>query len=43
MLYLLAAWTGFRRAELASLTKKSFDLQAAIPTVTVGAGYSKRR
>jgi integrase len=41
MLYAVAAYTGFRAAELASLTPESFDLNAA--TVTVEASYSKRR
>ena len=43
MLYLLAAWTGFRRGELGSLTLRSFNLDSATPTVTVEAGYSKHR
>ncbi|GAB4160421.1 MAG: hypothetical protein Tsb009_37740 [Planctomycetaceae bacterium] len=43
MLYLLAAWTGFRRSELASLMRQSFDLESVTPTITVAAGYSKRR
>ena len=43
MLYILAAWTGYRREELASLTLKSFDLDGDPPTVQVKAGYSKRR
>jgi integrase len=43
MLYTLAANTGFRAGELASLTPESFDLAAAPPTVTVEAAYSKRR
>lgn len=41
MLYLVAAYTGLRAAELASLTTGSFDLAAG--RVTVLAGYSKRR
>jgi integrase len=43
VLYTLAANTGFRAKELASLAPASFDLDAAPPTVTVGAGYSKHR
>ena len=43
MLYLLAAWTGFRRGELGSLTLRSFDLESPTPTVTVEASYSKHR
>lgn len=41
ILYLLAANTGFRAEELASLKPSSFDLDGQ--TVTVEAGYSKRR
>jgi len=41
ILYTLAAFTGLRASELASLTKSSFDLEAK--TITVEAGYSKRR
>ncbi len=43
ILYRVAIWTGFRAAELRSLTRESFDLQADPPTVTVAAAYSKRR
>ena len=43
MLYRLAAMTGLRAKELSSLTAASFDLIANVPTVTVEAGYSKRR
>jgi len=43
MLYQLAVGTGFRANELRSLTPESFDLDADPPTVTVQAGYSKRR
>ena len=43
MLYRLATMTGLRAAELASLTPASFDLAADMPTVTLEAGYSKRR
>jgi integrase len=42
-LYRVALGTGFRRGELASLTRESFDLSADPPTVTVRAAYSKRR
>lgn len=42
-LYLIAAHTGFRASELASLTPRSFDLKAEQPTITVLAGYSKHR
>ena len=43
MVYRLATGTGFRAAELASLTPASFDLDADPPAVTVKAAYSKRR
>lgn len=42
-LYLLAAYTGLRAAELASLTPASFDFSQTPPIVTVEAAYSKRR
>ena len=43
MMYTLAAWTGFRKGEIGSLTKRSLDLDADPPTATVNACYSKRR
>lgn len=43
MAYLLAAWTGYRRAELASLTMRSFDLECVTPTVTVQARFTRNR
>ncbi len=43
LLYIVAANTGLRAAELASLTAASFDLEAEPPTVTVEAAYSKHR
>jgi integrase len=43
MLYILAAWTGYRRQELASLTRSSFKLNTTPAKVTVTAAYSKRR
>lgn len=44
MLYLLAAWTGFRRGELGSLTLKNFvGLDTDTPIITLNATYSKRR
>ncbi|GDY10681.1 hypothetical protein LBMAG52_41690 [Planctomycetia bacterium] len=43
LLYLVAAFTGLRARELSSLTESSFDLTANPPTMTVEAGYSKRR
>ena len=43
MLYLTAAYTGLRESELASLTLDSLNFDGDPPTVTVEAGYSKRR
>jgi integrase len=43
VLYTLAANTGFRAGELASLSPASFDLDAGQSAVTVEAGYSKHR
>src|SRR5262249_33951400 len=43
MLYFLGANSGLRCAELASLTPESFKLDGDVPSVTVQAGYSKRR
>ncbi len=43
MMYVLAAWTGYRKAEISSLTKRSIRLDSAPPTVTVAAAYSKRK
>ncbi len=42
-IYTLSYMTGLRKGELASLTPKSFDLQAKQPTVTVEAKASKHR
>ena len=42
-LYSVAMTTGFRVAELASLTPSSFDLAAEPATATVEAAYSKNR
>ncbi len=42
-LYRLAAGTGFRANELRTLTPEVFNLDGEPPTVTVKAGYSKRR
>lgn len=42
-LYIVAAFTGLRASELASLTTESVRLDADPPTVTVAAGFSKRR
>ncbi len=43
MMYVLAAWTGYRKTEISSLTKRSLRLDADPPTVTVAAAYSKRK
>jgi integrase len=43
MLYFVAAYTGLRASELASLSPSSFDLTATPPTLTVKAGYSKHK
>ncbi len=43
MLYILAVNTGFRAEEIASLRWNSFDFAADCPSVTIEAGYSKRR
>lgn len=43
MMYTLAAWTGFRKGEIGSLTPRSLDLDAEPPSATVAACYSKRR
>ncbi|MCL2624805.1 MAG: site-specific integrase [Planctomycetaceae bacterium] len=43
MLYMLAAYTGFRKGELGSLTRRSFRLDCEPCTVTIQAPYSKRR
>ncbi len=43
MLYRVATGTGFRKSELASLTRGCFNLGSRPPTVVVAAGYSKRR
>src|SRR4029077_12467157 len=43
MLYIVAASSGFRCSELASLTPESFDLASDSPCVVVEAAYSKRR
>ncbi len=43
IVYRLAAFTGLRAQEIASLTPQSFDLDANPPTVTVDACYSKHR
>ncbi|MBX9791378.1 MAG: site-specific integrase, partial [Pirellulales bacterium] len=42
-IYFVSYMTGLRKKELASLTPRSFDLDAATPTVTVEAACSKHR
>jgi hypothetical protein len=39
--YRLALSSGFRFAEIASITPGSFDLEATPPTVSVSAAYTK--
>jgi integrase len=41
--YRIAAGTGFRAGEVASLTPESFDLDGDTPSVIVEAAYSKRK
>ena len=43
MIYVLAAWTGYRRAELASLTTRSFKLRSNPPSLAVPASHTKNR
>ena len=43
MMYVLAAWTGYRKTEISSLTKRSLQLDTDPMTVTVAAAYSKRK
>ena len=43
IMYVLAAWTGFRKGELGSMTRRSFQLSADPPTLTLEACYSKRK
>lgn len=43
VLYYIAAWTGFRKRELGSLTMRHLALDAPVPYVTVPASYSKRK
>ena len=43
MMYILAAWTGYRKGEIGSLKRQSFDLDSDPATVTVEAVHSKRR
>lgn len=41
MMYILSAWTGYRRGEISSLTIASFELDADPPRVTVAATRPK--
>ncbi len=43
MMYVLAAWTGFRKGEIGCLTRRSLHLEEEPATATVPACYSKRR
>jgi integrase len=43
VLYLLAATTGLRRGELASLVPESFSLMSVVPAVTVQASHTKNK
>lgn len=43
IVYILACYTGFRRNEIGSVTAHSFNFESDPPTLTVEAGYSKRR
>jgi len=43
IMYVLSAWTGYRKAEIGRLTKRSLRLDDEPPTVTVAACYSKRK
>ena len=43
IMYILAAWTGYRKGEIGSLTKRSFKLNDLPPNLTVAAAYSKRK
>ncbi len=43
MIYIVAAWTGYRRGELASLTLRSFQLDGECPSVRLNPIDSKNR
>jgi integrase len=43
IMYILAAWTGFRKGEIGSMTRRSFKLNDDPATATVEACYSKRK
>ncbi len=42
-MYVLAAWTGFRKGEIGSLWLKSLRLDEDPPTATVEACFSERK
>jgi integrase len=42
-MYVLSAWTGYRKKEIGSLTIRSLRLDDDPPTATVEAAYSKRK
>jgi integrase len=43
IIYIVGAYTGYRRNEIGSVTQRSFDFVSNPPTLTVQAGYSKHR
>ena len=43
ILYIIGVYTGYRRNEIGSVTKQSFNVDSDPPTLTVQAGYSKHR
>ena len=43
ILYIVGAYTGYRRNEIGSVKLRSFDFASEPPTLTVEAGYSKHR
>lgn len=43
ILYVLASYTGYRRNEIGSVTRRSFDFEADPPTLKVRSTISKRR
>ena len=43
VMYILSAWTGYRKGEIGSLTIQSFDFESDPPTATVQAAFSKRK
>ena len=43
MMYILSAWTGYRKQEIGSLTLRLIYLDDDPPTATVQAAYSKRK